>query len=62
MIPINQRPDLRLILSNLQSLCRSCHVLKTKREQRVPPSQSPGITECHHPPQPVSCSAIALSD
>lgn len=31
---IQLRPDLRLDLDNLQSLCRACHVKKTKAEQR----------------------------
>ena len=32
--PISKRPELRLVLANLQSLCRACHVVKTKREWR----------------------------
>lgn len=32
IIPIPQRPDLRLILSNLQSLCIECHSRKTALE------------------------------
>ena len=34
VIPIDRAPLLRLTLSNLQSLCRACHVMKTKRERR----------------------------
>lgn len=33
VIPIRLRPDLRLVWSNLQSLCASCHSAKTRREQ-----------------------------
>lgn len=33
IIPITVRPDLRLEGSNLQSLCRSCHGIKTHAEQ-----------------------------
>lgn len=32
VITIEQRPDLRLVLSNLQTLCSSCHAAKTIRE------------------------------
>ena len=38
--PISVRPDLRLELSNLQSLCRSCHGLKTLTE-RAPETRCP---------------------
>src|SRR5437764_1241421 len=31
-IPIRQRPDLRLVMSNLQSACHRCHSAKTARE------------------------------
>lgn len=34
IIPIRQRPDLRLAWSNLQSACESCHSAKTMRENR----------------------------
>lgn len=30
--PVRSRPDLRLCWENLQSLCRSCHAIKTARE------------------------------
>lgn len=33
-IPIAQRPDLRLVWSNLQSACHSCHSAKTMNEIR----------------------------
>ena len=32
IIPIRQRPDLRLVWSNLQSACRACHSAKTWAE------------------------------
>jgi 5-methylcytosine-specific restriction protein A len=32
-IPIAHRPDLRLTMTNLQSLCHTCHSAKTMREQ-----------------------------
>lgn len=32
IIPIRQRPDLRLVAANLQALCSSCHSAKTWRE------------------------------
>jgi 5-methylcytosine-specific restriction enzyme A len=31
--PRHLRPDLNLMLSNLQSLCKSCHSKKTQQEQ-----------------------------
>lgn len=31
IIPIRQRPDLRLVRTNLQPLCRQCHATKTNR-------------------------------
>lgn len=31
-IPIRERPDLRLVWSNLQSSCHACHSAKTARE------------------------------
>jgi 5-methylcytosine-specific restriction protein A len=31
-VPIRQRPDLRLVMSNLQSACHRCHAAKTVRE------------------------------
>jgi 5-methylcytosine-specific restriction endonuclease McrA len=31
-IPIEVRPDLRLVLDNLQTRCNSCHGAKTMRE------------------------------
>lgn len=34
VIPVKVDWSLRLTLSNLQSLCRSCHVKKTKEENR----------------------------
>lgn len=34
IIPISERPDLRLVAGNLQALCRSCHRHKTAAEQR----------------------------
>src|SRR5579863_9629475 len=33
-IPIIVRPDLRLDMANLDSLCASCHSKKTRREQQ----------------------------
>lgn len=33
IIPIRERPDLRLARDNLQSLCRPCHNRKTARER-----------------------------
>lgn len=32
--PISTRPDLRLTISNLQSLCRTHHAVKTHRDQK----------------------------
>ena len=32
ILSVNSRPDLRLDPSNLQSLCRSCHVRKTRQD------------------------------
>ncbi len=32
VISIEERPDLRLVLSNLQTLCNSCHARKTRHE------------------------------
>lgn len=32
IIPIRKRPDLRLVMENLQALCRSCHSFKTNLE------------------------------
>ncbi len=37
IIPISQRPELRLVRSNLQGLCRTHHSLKTVSEQRGKP-------------------------
>lgn len=34
IIPISERPDLRLVEGNLQPLCRPCHRIKTARERR----------------------------
>lgn len=34
VIPIAERPDLRLVWSNLQSLCKPCHRRKTARGNR----------------------------
>jgi 5-methylcytosine-specific restriction endonuclease McrA len=31
--PATRRPDLLLALGNLQTLCRSCHIDKTRHEQ-----------------------------
>lgn len=36
IIPIRQRPDLRLDRLNLQSLCKPCHSKKTQRETGRP--------------------------
>src|SRR5687768_7409001 len=33
IIPIRQRPDLRLVWANLQSSCHACHSAKTRSEQ-----------------------------
>lgn len=35
IIPIAERPDLRLVESNLQPLCRPCHRIKTARDGRA---------------------------
>jgi 5-methylcytosine-specific restriction enzyme A len=32
IIPVRERPELRLVLSNLQSACKACHSAKTMRE------------------------------
>lgn len=32
VVPIRDRPDLRLVMSNLQSACHACHSAKTARE------------------------------
>lgn len=32
VIPVRQRPDLRLVLSNLRSLCKPHHSRKTAKE------------------------------
>jgi 5-methylcytosine-specific restriction protein A len=34
IISIVQRPDLRLVRSNIQSTCKTCHSAKTRREQQ----------------------------
>jgi len=34
IVPIRERPDLRLEWSNLQSACKRCHSAKTLSEQR----------------------------
>ena len=34
IIPISQAPDLRLVRSNLQALCASCHARKTQAESK----------------------------
>jgi 5-methylcytosine-specific restriction endonuclease McrA len=31
--PVDRRPDLALVLANLQTLCRTCHLDKTRAEQ-----------------------------
>jgi 5-methylcytosine-specific restriction endonuclease McrA len=31
IVPIDVKPELRLVESNLQSICRSCHNYKTRR-------------------------------
>jgi len=33
VVPITVRPDLRLVLENLRSLCTACHDAKTRRQQ-----------------------------
>ena len=38
IIPIEHRPDLRLDATNLQSLCRSHHGVKTARDLRCRPT------------------------
>lgn len=35
VVPIRERPDLRLDMSNLQSVCHACHSAKTARENAV---------------------------
>lgn len=35
IMPIDVRPELRLVESNLQAICRPCHNRKTKREDPV---------------------------
>jgi len=35
IIPIEQRPDLRLVWSNLQSTCDPCHNAKTRRDNGI---------------------------
>jgi len=32
--PVKKYPELRLVYDNLQSLCKSCHSKKTRRENR----------------------------
>ena len=32
IIPVHIRPDMRLAWNNLQSLCRSCHAIKTNED------------------------------
>jgi 5-methylcytosine-specific restriction protein A len=32
IVPISQAPDLRLVRSNLQALCASCHARKTQAD------------------------------
>ena len=34
VIPIRERPDLRLVMSNLQSLCVACHNRKSREDAR----------------------------
>lgn len=34
VIPLRERPDLRLALANLQSLCWRCHAAKTREDAR----------------------------
>lgn len=41
IIPISERPDLRLVLSNLQSACNLCHRLKTQDDIRARKSPHP---------------------
>jgi 5-methylcytosine-specific restriction endonuclease McrA len=31
--PVDRRPDLALVLGNLRTLCRDCHIAKTKAER-----------------------------
>jgi len=33
VIPLRVRPDLRLVRSNLQGLCRACHRVKTEEDK-----------------------------
>ena len=35
--PVSTRPDLALTLSNLRTLCRACHIAKTRAERGGPP-------------------------
>ena len=34
ILPVDERPDLRLVAENLQSLCRSHHAVKTAEDAR----------------------------
>ena len=34
IIPVEKQPELRLSLSNLQSLCETCHTKKTREENK----------------------------
>lgn len=33
-IPFSIRPDLRLVMENLQSTCKACHVAKSNEERK----------------------------
>ena len=38
-VPVERRPDLALVLDNLKTLCRNCHIAKTRADRGV--MQSP---------------------
>jgi hypothetical protein len=46
-VPITERPDLRLDLTNLRSLCRRHHQLKTLRDRQRPDLPRGEVKSCH---------------